>query len=235
MILFQEKITHRQLFNIFFIMRTSIVISILPVLTSTNVLQDAWLAAIITFFSSAAFIYLIGRLALVFPDKSIVQYSQELLGKWPGKLLSLFYPGLFLFIGATDLRIYGEVLRSVFLPETPLVVILGSMVIVAVMVVKAGLEPLGRMADLIFPIFTLAIIFTLLFPVVEADYGNLRPFLYYGWRPVLLATLTPTAIAAQYAHLAMLVPSVVEPRKTLRATFGSLMWASLSLFLKNIF
>lgn len=232
--MFREKIANRQLFNILFIMRTTIVISFLPVLTASQALQDAWLAAIITFFLSAAFVWLFGRLALIFPDKSMVQYSQELLGKWPGRLLTLFYLGLFLLMGATDLRIYGEVLRTGFLPETPLIIILGSMVIVAVMVVHAGLEPLGRTADLIFPVFTLAIVFTLFFPAVEADFGNLRPVLYHGWQPVLLAALTPTAIAAQYANLAILVPSVVEPRKTLWAALGSLLWASFALVLAAI-
>ncbi|NMB40959.1 MAG: endospore germination permease [Firmicutes bacterium] len=229
MFLFTEKIGNSQLFNILFIMRTTIVISFLPVLTTTQALQDAWLASIITFFLSALCVYLIGRLALIFPDKSIIQYSQELLGSWPGRLFSLFYPGLFLFMGATDLRIYGELLRSVFLPETPLIVIQSSIVIAAVMVVYAGLEPLGRMADLIFPVFTLSILFTLLFPVVEADFGNLQPVLYNGWRPVLFATLTPVAIIAQYAHLTMLIPSVVEPQKALRSALSSLLWASLIL------
>ncbi len=227
--MFEEKIANRQFFNIFFIMRATIVLSILPVLTAAKAQQDAWLAAIIAFLFSAIFIYLIGRLSIIFPDKSMVQYSQELLGKWPGKLLSLFYPGLFLLMGATDLRLYGELLRSIFLPETPLIVILGSMVILAVMVVQAGLEPLGRMADLIFPVFTFAIIFTLFFPITEANFGNLRPVLYHGWRPVLVASLTPTAIAAQYGNLAVLVPSVVEPRKSLRAALNSLLWASLTL------
>ncbi|NMB36222.1 MAG: endospore germination permease [Firmicutes bacterium] len=232
--MFQEKIASRQLFNIFFIMRTTIVISILPVLTVAQARQDAWLVAIITFFTSAVFVYLIGRLALNFPDKNIVQYSRELLGNWPGGLLSLLFLGLFLLMGATDLRIYGEVLRTIFLPETPLVVILGSMVIVAIMVVYAGLEPLGRMTDLIFPVFTLAVLFTLFFPIVETDFGNLLPVLYGGWRPVLFASLTPTAIAVQYANLAILVPSVVEPRETLRAALNSLLWASIILVLAAV-
>ena len=232
--MFSEKIANRQLFNIFFIMRTTIVISILPVLTAGQAQQDAWLVAGIAFFLSAVFIWLLGRLALKFPDQSIVQYSEVLLGKWPGRLVSLFYLGIFLLMGFTDLRTYGEVLRTGFLPETPMIVILGSMVLLAVMVVYAGLEPLGRMSDLIFPFFTLAVLLTLFFPVLEADFSNLRPILYHGWRPVLFAALTPTAIAAQYANLAILVPAVNQPQKTLRAALISLFWASLVLVLAAV-
>lgn len=210
-------------------MRATIVISTLPVLTAGEAGRDAWLAAIISFFSSAALIWLIGRLTLVFPDKSMAQYSQELLGKWPGRLLSLFYLLLFLLMGATDLRIYGEVIRTGFLPETPLLVILGSVILAAIMVVYAGLEPLGRMADLILPVFTLALIFTLFLPFLLANPDNLRPLLYQGWQPVLLAALTPTVMAAQYISLTLLVPSVLEPRKALRTAISSLLWASLVL------
>lgn len=232
--MFQEKIANRQLFNIFFIMRTTIVISILPVLTAGQAKQDAWLAAVITFFSSAIIVWLLGRLALNFPDQNIIQYSEDLLGKWPCRLLSPFYLGLFLLMGFTDLRTYGEVLQTVFLPEPPLIVILGSMAFVAVMVCYAGLEPLGRMADLIFPVFTLAVLFTLFFPVSEADFSSLQPVLYQGWRPVLFAALTPTAFAAQYANLVILVPSVNQPRKTLGAALNSLLWASVVLILAAV-
>jgi spore germination protein KB len=228
-VLFEEKIANRQLFNLLFIMRATIVISTLPVLTAGEAGRDAWLAAIISFFSSAALVWLIGRLTLVFPDKSMAQYSQELLGKWPGRLLSLFYLLLFLLMGATDLRIYGEVIRTGFLPETPLLVILGSVILAAIMVVYAGLEPLGRMADLILPVFTLALIFTLFLPFLLANPDNLRPLLYQGWQPVLLAALTPTVMAAQYISLTLLVPSVVEPQKAMRTAISSLLWASLVL------
>jgi len=215
-------------------MRTTIVISTLPVLTIGRARQDAWLAAVVAFFLGVVFIWLLGRLALNFPEQSIIQYSEALLGKWLGKLFSLFYLGAFLLMGFTDLRTYGEVLRTVFLPETPLAVILGSMVVLAVAVVYAGLEPLGRMGDLIFPVFTLATLFTLFFPVLEADFSNLRPVLYHGWQPVLHAALTPTVITAQYANLTILIPSVNQPQKALRAALYSLLWSSLILVLAAV-
>ena len=73
MALFSEKISNRQLFYLLFIQRTTIVISFLPVLTSADARQDAWLAAVVAFFPSAAIVFLVGKLAAKFPDKSIVQ------------------------------------------------------------------------------------------------------------------------------------------------------------------
>lgn len=227
--MYREKLVHRQLFFLLFIMRTTIVISFLPVLTLGEARQDAWIAAILTFFTSAAAVYFVVKLALKFPNKSIVEYSQELIGIIPGKLLCLSYLGLFLFVAGTDIRLYGEVIRSGFLPEMPMVVIVGSMVLLAVMAVYSGLEPLGRMADIIFPIFLLMLLGALLFPLLEADFSNLQPVLYNGWSPVLMAVITPTAIIAQYTTLSMLVPSLTQPEKTMKVALWSLFCSSLVL------
>lgn len=220
--MFTEKIVSRQVFFIFFIIRTTILISILPVLTTAEALQDAWLAALISFFSSAAIVVIIVKLSVAFPVKSLVEYSQELLGSIPGKLVSFFYLWLFLFMAATDLRIYAEVLKTSFFPKTPLVVIMAFMVFLSVLSVYSGLEPIGRSADIIFPLFLFMILGSLLFPLIHADFSNLQPVMARGWTPVLLAAVAPTFIAAQYANLTIITPSLDEPRKALKASLWSL-------------
>lgn len=229
--MYTERIVNRQIFYFFFMMRTTFVLSFLPVLTAADAMQDAWLAAVIAFFGGSAVVYAIARLAVAFPDKSIIHYSQELLGGVLGRLVSFAYLGLFLFIAGTELRIYGEVLKGSFMIETPLVVLLGTMVLLAAMVVYAGLEPLARTADVIFPIFILMIIASFFFPLWHADWRNLQPVLHAGWPPVLFAAITPIAIAAQYVNLTMLVPSVEEPKKALNAALLSMAAASLVLVL----
>lgn len=84
-----EKIANRQLFYILFMMRTTLAIAFLPVMTSADALQDAWLAAGVAFFGAAVLVCVIGGLAIRFPRETLVEYSQKLLGKWPGKCLSL--------------------------------------------------------------------------------------------------------------------------------------------------
>lgn len=226
---FSEKITSRQLFFLFFIMRTTIIISFLPVLTSAEALQDAWVAAVVAFFPSAAIIFVIGRLAVAFPGKSFIHYSRELLGGVLGGFISLFYLLLYLVIAATDLRIYGEVLKTGFLTETPLIVIMSVMIAASAMAVYSGLEPIGRCADLIFPVFFLMILGSLFFPVIHADFRNLQPVLVRGWSPVLTASITPVAITAQYASLVMIIPSLDEPRKALKAALLTIVTASAVL------
>ncbi|MGI5876731.1 MAG: GerAB/ArcD/ProY family transporter [Dethiobacteria bacterium] len=105
------------------------------------------------------------------------------------------------------------------------------MILAAVYVVHAGLEPLGRVADIILPAFVVAIAFTLFLPLLVANPSNLCPVLYQGWQPVLMASLTPAVLTLHYAYLTIIVPSLVEPRRALRTALGSLLWAYIVLAL----
>jgi spore germination protein KB len=189
-----------------------------------------WLATIISFFSSAILLFAIVKLSLLFPGKSLVQYSVELLGKISGGALASFYLFLFLFMGGTDLRLYGEVIKTGFLPRTPLVVIISIIAISAVLVVFCGVEPIGRSADIIFPLFLLMILASFIVPLFFADFGNLQPVLSRGWAPVLLAAIVPTTISAVYTNLTMIAPSISEEKRTI---MNSSLWSLLasSLFL----
>jgi len=210
-------------------MRTTIIIAFLPVLTSAEASQDAWIAAFLSFFSSAALVVIFLSLQQCFPGKSLLQYSQELLGAIPGKLISLFYLWLFLFMAATDLRIYAEVIVTGFLVETPCVVVMVVMTLISVVAVYSGLEPIARSADVIFPLFILMILGSLLFPLTHAEFTNLQPVMARGWSPVLLGAVIPTNIAAQYANLTIIAPSLDEPKKALKVALWSLAWATVVL------
>jgi len=206
-----------------------VVIAFLPALTSADAYQDAWISAIVAFFPSALIIFIIGKLATRFPDKSIIQYSKELLGPWTGGILVLFYLWLYLHMASTDLRMYAEIIKISFLTETPLVVIMGLMTMTVFMVVYHGLEPLGRCADIIFPLFFTMVILTLLVPLIKSDFINLEPVMARGLSPVVRGGIIPAMITAQYINLAMLTPSLNEPEKALRTALWSLVLSSLLL------
>ncbi len=231
--MFQEKIVDRQVFFIFFIVRSTVLFTLLPGIAIA--LQDMWLAAIVSFFFSAILVYIIARLALLFPEKSLVQYSQELLGGVMGRVISSFYLLLFLFMGGTDLRLYCEVIRTGFLTRTPLVITASIMALGAVLVVFSGLESMGRSADIIFPLFLLMVLSSLIIPLFFADFGNLQPVLALGWTPIFLAAVAPTTIAAIYIALTMLTPSMLKPKTSLmRTAMWSLLASSALLILFSL-
>ncbi|NLG87069.1 MAG: endospore germination permease [Firmicutes bacterium] len=217
-----------------FMMRTTVIIAFLPVLTSSDAAQDAWLAAIISFFTSSLVIILVAALGTRYPTETIINYSVRLVGAWPGKLLALLVLWFLLVIASTDVRIYGEMLVTGFLGETPLAFIIGGMVLVVAVAAWEGIEVIARMADVLFPLFVLMLVlsFVMLLPLVRLQ--NLQPVLARGISPIWKSCITPTAIAAQSFVLSLLIPSLTVPKLATQTALWALAGASLVLVLVTV-
>lgn len=219
-----EKIANRQLFFMLFMIRSTVIIAFLPVVTTHDALQDAWASAVVSFFGAALLVIIIGGLGIRFPDMTAVEYGQKLLGTWPGKIVSLFFLWGFLHMASTDVRIYGEALVTGFLTETPLTFIIATMVLTSALAAYNGIESIGRAADLLFPFFLIMILFSLLAPLpnVLLLSRNLEPILARGAAPVFGGSIVPVAVAAQFLILTMLIPTVTQPKKALRTALWAL-------------
>ncbi len=231
-----EKIANRQFLYMLFMMRTTVVIALLPVLTSADAFQDAWASAIVSFFGAALLVLIIGGLGIKFPELTAVEYAQKLIGKWPGKAVSLIFILAFLVIIATDTRIYAEALVTGFLTETPLAFIVFMMVIAGSAAAYSGIEVIGRAADLLFPIFVAMLTLSLAFAIPDAlaMKENLQPVLSRGAGPVLRGSMVPIIIIAQYLSLTMLIPVTNQPKKALGTALWALAGSSLVLILVTL-
>ena len=231
-----EKIANRQLFFMLFMIRCNIAVAFLPVLTTADALQDAWISAIVQFFPAALLLIFFGGLGTRFPDLTLAQYSEKLLGRWPGKALTLIILWAFLHMAAVEVRIYADMLITGFLTETPLLFLIGAMVIASAAAAYYGIEVVGRAADLLFPIYLLMIIGSLLMPlpILKTMLYNLEPVLARGAGPVLRGSVTPAAVTVQFLVLTMLIPSVNEPKRALRSALAALGGSSAILVLISI-
>lgn len=226
-----EKIANRQLFFMLFMIRSNVNIALLPTLTSADALQDAWISALVQFFPAALLLIFFGGPGSRFPDLTLAQYSEKLLGRWPGKALTIVILWGFLHMAATEVRIYADMLVTAFLTETPLLFLVGAIVIVSAAAAYAGIEVIGRAADLLFPAYLLMIIASLLMPLpmLQTMLYNLEPVLARGAGPVIRGAISPSVIVVQLLVLTMLTPSTNEPRRALRSALWALAGSSAIL------
>ncbi len=228
----REQISSRQLWFILFIIRSTIFLAYMPLVTAADACQDAWISGIIVLIGSELIVFLIALLTTRFPGLTLIEYSQKLLGKWVGKLLGLLFFWLFLQNLIIDIRFYGEVIISSFLPNTPLIFINGMMILTASICIYTGIEILGRITDFMSAIFILMIVAVLLIPLPYIDMKNLQPVFACGPRPVIRGTLTPVALISQAWILGMLTPVIDKNRKALIISLTSI---GLSLLILIIF
>lgn len=225
----KRQISGRQLLFMFFVMRATIAIAFLPIVTVTGPLESAWVAGFVAVVGSVLIALFIGGLAVRFPQQTVVEYAIELTGPILGRLVTLVFLWTFLFIAAVDVRMYGEVLVTAFLPETPLIFIVAMLITASTYAAYKGIEVVARTGDLILPLFVVMIATTILAACPRIEWGRLQPVFAKGLKPILKASITPTFIALQVMALPVLLPRVRDAKKAIPATAWAMALASLLL------
>lgn len=222
-----EKFANRQLLFIMLIIRTTVVIATLPVLTTAGARQDAWASGFLTFLGLTFLTLVIVGLGICFPRLTVMEISQKLLGTVAGTFTSFIILWSFLHLASMEVRIYTEMIIGGFLPDTPIVFLTSSVVFVALVAAFAGIEVIGRVADLIFPVFIAMLLFSMGALLTEAQFFNLQPVLARGFVPVMEGSIVPIALGAELMVVGMLIPQLTEPRRALRTVFWSMVGSSL--------
>ncbi len=229
-----ERISGRQLLAIVFILHSTVILSILPSITTADVYQDAWISSLIALVVVLAIAFLITGLAVRFPREDLVQLSIRLLGPWAGRAVSLAYLWILLQIAAQEARFYGDVLINSFLTITPISFIIIVMVLASSIAAICGLEVIARVADLFFITILILVVSTLITGLPKADFTLIQPVLARGWGPVLRGALVPSAMAVHLVVVLFLTPTLVRPQKVRKWTYGAVVIAFISMTLFSI-
>ncbi|MGG1677944.1 endospore germination permease [Neobacillus sp. NRS-1170] len=180
----KEKISGLQLFYLMagYVLGTAIILGL-----GLDSKQDAWIFITIGMLSSLILMAVYTQLASYYPEDSLVQMLPKIIGKYLSYPVIVLYIFHFTYSAARAGRELGDLIVTTILSETPIIVVIGSFMLLIIYCLRGGVETLGRMAEIIFPvyIFSLILIWVLLFSVDQFDIKNLTPILGKGVKPVL--------------------------------------------------
>ncbi|RCW44873.1 GerAB/ArcD/ProY family transporter [Paenibacillus prosopidis] len=174
------QITSSQCAKLLFLFALGSAVLILPTAITAIAKQDAWLSVLLVgpfnYFILIVFLALADR----FPNMSLAQYAEKVLGVWAGKVLTLTYLLLFLLLSALVLRNISDFIGLSVLPRTPVWFVDVTFMIVVIYGVFLGIETIARTGEILFGwvMFVFIIILVSLFN--QFDFHNLEPFLYEG-------------------------------------------------------
>jgi len=143
--------------------------------------RDGWIsvlfAGVIIIINSFIIIKLNDR----FPRKTMVQYSQEIIGKFFGKTISLLFVASAICISGLTLSISAFVINSWILTFTPTYIIYVTILLPCCYVCLKDLKVLGRVLTILF--FAHIIFFLLFLPPVAqtGSFMNIIPIARSGW------------------------------------------------------
>lgn len=148
-----------------------------------------------------------------FPRKALPDYSGEIIGKVPGKILVLIYIIYFTVFIGYEARVMGEAVKLFLLSNTPLEVTMLSIILTCTYAVRGGVECIGRAMEVFFPFLFIPMILMMLPGITDADFSNLLP-VFYGLPSKFFKALPTMALSfSGYELLLFYIGFMKKPKK----------------------
>lgn len=208
------KISNRQFSILVILFTIGTTTLIVPTILSDIAKQDSWLASIVGIGFGLLLIVLYKILAGRYPDLTLAQYSEKILGKWLGKLLSLLFFLFYLLFTSSLLRIIGDLINTHILAETPIQAVNGLFILTVILAVRYGLETFSRSSEMLFPYVLLFFLLLSLFLLPQIESNRVLPILENGIAPILEAFYHILGLPfLELFIFLMIAPSVKTPAK----------------------
>lgn len=150
--------------------------------------HDAWLAIIAGLGEGLIFVYIFSKLASLFPQKTLIEFNDLIYGPLLGKFISLTYLGYFFLIMTLELRLFGDFFSGLIFPKTPIMIIIGMLLIICGSAVRNGIEVIARCSQILLPFVILAVIFTTILSLKDFEINKLLPVMDLPMREFLITS-----------------------------------------------
>lgn len=212
-----ERISIHQLFSLMFIFEVG---STTLFAIGIGAKEGAWIAILLGVLAGILIIYIFTYLQKAYPSKNFFEIITSILGKKLGFILAFLYVWQTIWSNSRNLREFSEMILMTSLPETPLIVIVSTFMLMSIFVLIKGVEVLARVSEIILPvlIFFLVVVFVLLYLSDVTDFNNLLPILGEGlfslFETIPTVAMFPFGELYIFATYFQLVNKKEEIRKT---------------------
>lgn len=213
------KISSFETLLLLFTLVVATAILFVPGITAGIAGPDGWISLITvaTFWGILVALVML-KLGNMFPGKTMVQYNEDIMGKWLGKIVSLLYIFWFIATNAVILREFIDFLLVVFLPETPITAFALTAILLSAVMVRGGIEVIARVNLFISPILLSAFIFISILEFGDYSFENLTPVMENGLRPILAGSITPMGWRGEIILMVMFLPFLNKPKQAKKIT-----------------
>ena len=217
-----DKISNFELGNLLFLTILGIGIVNLPSSLAKEADSDAWILVSIAGIGVILFAYIMCKVGQRHSNLGFVGTLQYLFGKILGTALAVPVALYALVLTAVELRLFAEVTKIYLLHNTPLEFIILPIIILTVLLVRMGIEPITRAFGIYLFIIVFSVLFIFLVGFQGNDYSNLLPMLKTPI-PKFISGLSTVIFAFSGFELLLIVfPYVRHPMDTVKVTFAAI-------------
>nr|WP_275433467.1 endospore germination permease [Priestia flexa] len=183
------KISEKQFIVLLSLYIIGSAILVIPSIIVSIAKQDAWITSILTLIIALGIMPLYIALGRRYPTMLFTEFTEEILGKWIGKLFSIIFLTFPLVAGSLTLYNIGDFIITQVMPETPIVPIYVFVLSVSLFGVRLGLEVLARSGEILFPWVIALFSLLVLFLTKQINFDHFQPFFTMGLRPIFISTV----------------------------------------------
>ncbi|SFT07433.1 GerAB/ArcD/ProY family transporter [Paenibacillus sp. BC26] len=162
---------------------------------------------------------LISLLGMRFPNKSIVEYSEDIIGKWPSLIGSLAIIAFFAILTSLAAREFGEVVVTSVLKNTPLEVTVIVMLLLAAVSTRNNLVTFSYIHLFYFPFLLGPALLIVALSLKNADVINLQPIWGNSQAHMLPGIITIASLFQGSFVMTIVIPAMQKPNKSIKASF----------------
>jgi spore germination protein len=183
------------------------------------------LVTLLGFLIASLGLLFIALLGMRFPTKSIIEYSEDLIGKWPARVGSVIIILYFAVITALAAREFGEVVLTSILPKTPLEVTVIVMLLLAAISSRADITIFAYIHHLYFPVILFPGLLIVVLSLKNATTINLLPIMGNQQSGIFTGILTMAALFQGFFIMTIVFPAMRRPEKALLASAAGMTMA----------
>jgi len=211
------KISTRQFTLMLFSLLLSTIMFGLPRMLIEQSKQDVWQVMLITLVIDAVLAIIYYVLGMRYPQQTMIQYSETILGPWLGKVSGLLFVLFFGYMTLIILKTVSEFVHTVLLTDTPELVINFILLLVSFYAVNAGLEIVARLSEVIAPFMLIPLLIILTFSLNRVELANLRPVFQHNVWELLKSSLQPVSWYGVCIVMGIFMAYHNNPKKSLKA------------------
>lgn len=230
----KEKISALQMAMSLFPSIIATAILSVPSITAQYARNDLWLSPILASVVGLLTVYIAVQLQKLYPGQTVTEFSIAIIGRFAGKAVGLIILLFYLQNTGEITRIYSQFINISFLPKTPEIVVIASMVFICACCVYGGLEVIGRVAQLLFPLFILPIILLIFFLSPDFEPANILPMFEKGVMPSIKGAIAPAGWFAEFFVITFFLPFLADKKNAMKHGMRSVIGAMLTLVIVNL-
>ncbi|WP_326938283.1 GerAB/ArcD/ProY family transporter [Alkalihalobacillus alcalophilus] len=161
----------------------------------------------------------ITKLGKWFPDRSIIHYSEIILGEWMGRVYSVLIICFFALLTGFASREFGMIVNSAVLIETPLEVVVLVMLILAAIFTRYDFNTFAYIHTFYIPIILAPALIIVILSLRNANPLYLQPVFHDNWSGTMMSMFTIAALFQSGFILTLIIPAMHKPEKAFKAVF----------------